>query len=174
MNSRMNKGTLMTTAEALEKMLPSYMKYYNVERDVAAPFAATAEFHTHGEKYMLIRAAKMWEMDSNEYVYFATEDALSSERLQEFIDAAWNDAMPRVEPSGSHRNSDVTLVLLTSQFDDAVRKTIRRTNRSVSYKHGLQGWSNLRIGAIELSTGRITCNRHGDDLKKLFGNIFRM
>ena len=164
----------MTTIEALEKMLPAYMRYYNVTREVEAPFVATAEFHSHGEQYFLIRQAKMWDMDSHEYVYFATEDTLDEARLQTLIEAAWNDAMPHVEPSGSHRNSDVTLVLLTQYLNDAARKSIRRTRRSVGYLHGLQGWSNLRIGAIELSDGRITCNRHGSDLKKLFGNIFRM
>lgn len=164
----------MTMDEALEKLLPAYMRYYNVTREAEAPFAATAEFHSHGEQYFLIRQAKMWDMDSHEYVYFVTEDAPDEARLQTLIEAAWNDAMPRVKPSGSHRNSDVTLVLLTKHLDDAVRKSIRRTHRSVGYQHGLQGWSNLRIGAIELLDGRITCNRHGSDLKKLFGNIFRM
>lgn len=163
----------MTLDEALEKLLPAYMRYYDVVRDAVSPFAATAEFHSHGEKYILIRQAKLWDMDSHEYVYFATEDTLDETRLQTLIEAAWGDAMPRVEPSSIHRNSDVTLVLITPKLDDTVRKAIRRANRSVSYRHGFQGWSNLRIGAIELLDGRITCNRHGDDLKKLFGNIFK-
>ena len=164
----------MTPNEALEKLLPAYTRYYDVSYDAAPPFSATAEFHSHGEKYILVRKAKLWDMDSHEYVYFAARDALSEPELQALVDAAWGDAIPRVEPSSIHRNSDVTLVLLTPQMDDAVRKAVRRTNKSVSYQHGFQGWSNLRIGAIELSDGRITCNRHGTELKKLFRNIFRM
>lgn len=164
----------MTTIEALEKLLPAYMRYYNITRDVEPPFAAVGEFHWLGEKYFLVRQATIWDIESHEYVYFVTEDALDETRLQTLIEAAWNDAMPRVKPSGSHRNSDVTLVLITPQLDKTVRKAIQRASKSVSYKHGLQGWSNLRIGAIELSDGRITCNRRGTDLKKLFGNIFRM
>ena len=120
----------MTPTEALEKVLPAYERYYNVARSAPAPFAATAEFHSHGEKYLLIRQAKIWDMDSHEYVYFAARDA-------------------------------------------AARTAIRRTHRSLGYQHGLQGWSNLRIGAIELSDGRITTNRHGKDLKKLLSNIFQ-
>ncbi|MBS1402886.1 MAG: hypothetical protein HPZ79_07875 [Oscillospiraceae bacterium] len=164
----------MTPNEALEKLLPAYTRYYDVSHDAVPPFSATAEFHSHGEKYILIRQAKMWDMDSHEYVYFVTEDAVSESRLQTLIETAWKDAMPRVKPSGSHRNSDVTLILLTPELDDAARKAIRRTHRSVGYQHGFQGWSNLRIGAIELLDGRITCNRHGSDLKKLFRNIFRI
>ncbi len=163
----------MTPTEALEKVLPAYERYYNVARSAPAPFAATAEFHSHGEKYLLIRQAKIWDMDSHEYVYFAARDALDETALRTLIEAAWDDAMPRVEPSGSHRNSDVTLVLLLPELDAAARTAIRRTHRSLGYQHGLQGWSNLRIGAIELSDGRITTNRHGKDLKKLLSNIFQ-
>ena len=65
----------MTPTEALEKVLPAYERYYNVARSAPAPFAATAEFHSHGEKYLLIRQAKIWDMDSHEYVYFAARDA---------------------------------------------------------------------------------------------------
>lgn len=161
----------MTPLEALECLLPSYTNYYDRNPDPPAPFQAAAEFHSHGESYILVKAAKLWEMDSNEYVYFSAEDSLPAEAVRLRIEAAWSDAMPQITPSDNHRNSDVTVIFLTTALDDEGRKLVRRTVRSQGYKHGLQGWSNLRIGAIELSTGRITCNRHGRDLKKLLSNI---
>ena len=54
----------MTPNEALEKLLPAYTRYYDVSYDAAPPFSATAEFHSHGEKYILVRKAKLWDMDS--------------------------------------------------------------------------------------------------------------
>ena len=163
----------MTPEEALEKLLPAYTRYYDVSREAPAPFAATAEFHSHGESYLLVKAAKLWEMDSNEYVFIVAEDALTDADVAARIDAAWDGTMPRVTPSENHRNSDVTVLFLVPELDSAARKTVKRTVRSVGYQHGFQGWSNLRLGAIELSTGRITTNRHGADLKKLLRNIFK-
>ena len=101
----------MTPNEALEKLLPAYTRYYDVSYDAAPPFSATAEFHSHGEKYILVRKAKLWDMDSHEYVYFAARDALNEPELQALVDAAWGDAIPRVEPSRIHRDSDVRRVL---------------------------------------------------------------
>ena len=161
----------MTPQEAVERLLPSYTRYYDVVADPPAPFSAAAEFHSHGESYLLIKSAKLWEMDSNEFVYIAAEDSLSPEMVSERIESAWALTMPRVQPSENHRNSDVTVIFLTPSLDADARRLLRRTVRSQGYKHGLQGWSNLRLGAIELSTGHITCNRHGRDLKKLLSNI---
>ena len=161
----------MTPIEALERLLRSYHRYYDINPAPPAPFQAAAEFHSHGESYLLIKSAKLWEMDSNEFVYFAAEDDLPAETLAERIEAAWDDAMPQIQPGENHRNSDVTVIFLTPSLADDARKLVRRTARSKGYRHGLQGWSNLRLGAIELSTGRVTVNRHGRDLKKLLSNI---
>ena len=161
----------MSLQEALDRLLLSYTRYYDLNPDPPAPFAAAAEFHSHGESYLLVKAAKMWEMDSNEYVYFSAEESIPAETLTQRIDAAWDLAMPRIQPGEHHRNSDVTVIFLTDSLSDDTRRLLRRTVRSKGYKHGLQGWSNLRLGAIELSSGRVTVNRHGRDLKKLLSNI---
>lgn len=161
----------MTPHEALERLLPSYGRYYDVLPEAPAPFAAAAEFHSHGESYMLVKSAKLWEMDSNEFVYFAAEDALTADAAAERIEKAWALSRDRINPDKNHRNSDVTVIFLADTLDDGARSAVRHTVRSVGYHHGLHGWSNLRLGAIELSTGRVTTNRHGRDLEKLLRNI---
>ena len=161
----------MTPQEALQQLLPSYNRYYDVLPEPPEPFEAAAEFHSHGESYMLVKSAKLWEMDSNEFVYFTAAEDLTADTVAARIETAWDLAMPQIHPTEHHRNSDVTVIFLTSALDDEARRLVQHTNRSEGYKHGLQGWSNLRLGAIELSTGRTTCNRHGRDLKKLLSNI---
>ena len=161
----------MSPQEALERLLRSYTRYYDLIEEPPAPFQAAAEFHSHGEKYLLIKSAKLWEMDSNEFVYFSAEDALSAEIVSDRIEKAWEYAMPQIHPGENHRNSDVTVIFLADVLSEETRRLVRRTARSKGYRHGLQGWSNLRLGAIELSTGRVTVNRHGHDLKKLLSNI---
>lgn len=163
----------MTLDEALERVLDSYLRYYDVVREDVAPFSAKAEFHAHGESYLLIKEAKMWEMDSNEYVYFLKSETPDVETVKERIETAWEEAIAKVNPSENHRNSDVTLLLLCDTLPVETKKLIKHTNRSKGYRHGLQGWSNLKLGAFELSTGKIAVNRHGADLKKLLQNIFK-
>lgn len=162
----------MTLEEALDRLVGSYLRYYDVVREDVAPFSAKAEFHAHGESYLLIKQAKMWEMDSNEYVYFFASEEPDASSVLELVETAWDEAMAKVQPGTNHRNSDVTFLLLAQTLPPETRKALKHTNRSKGYAHGLQGWSNLKLGAIELSSGKIATNRHGADLKKLLQNIF--
>ena len=51
----------MTKSEALEKVLLSFKRYYNIKQeDVTEPFAAEAEFRTHDEHYFLVKSAKLF------------------------------------------------------------------------------------------------------------------
>ncbi len=162
----------MTLDEALERLTQSYTRYYDVVRENTAPFSAKAEFHAHGESYLLIKEAKMWEMDSNEYVYFYAASEPDSETVKSLVETAWDESIAKVTPGKNHRNSDVTFLLLADTLPADTKKIIKHTHRSKGYAHGLQGWSNLKLGAFELSTGKPATNRHGADLKKLLQNIF--
>ena len=162
----------MTPTEALDLILRSYVRYYDVIREGAeAPFAAEARFHSHGETYVLVKSARISEADSHEYVYFAAEDALDGERAAALEQAAWEKGLAHVKPHNAHRNSDVTLVILAGSMTPEAKLAVKKSRHSKSYKHSLQGWSNYRAIALETSSGELVYNRLGKDLKKLFRNI---
>lgn len=106
----------LTPGEALERVLRSYQTYYNIKTEaVEPPFAAEAIFGSHNEQYFLIKKAKVADIDTNETVYFATEESLSKDRLLELDSIAWERGTANVQPSSNHRNSDVVLIILSSQ-----------------------------------------------------------
>ncbi len=162
----------MTPHEALQLLLPSYIRYYNVKQeDVEPPFTAEAEFHSRDEQYFLIKSARLNAWESHEYVYFATLDHLDLTLARELEETAWQRGTAHVVPTNEHRSSDVHLVVLAETIDDDAAKFLKKLKRYESYNHMLQGWSHFRVIALETSTGKLTCNRMGQILKKLFGNI---
>ncbi len=162
----------MTANEALERLLPSYYRYYDVIReDVEPPFAAEAHFHSHGEQYVLVKSARVSEADSHEYVYFAVEQQVDAARLDMLEQTAWQRGISYVKPHNSHRNSDVTLIVLADHIDPDALASVKKRKHYQSYRFSLQGWSNFRLIALETSTGTLACNRQGQNLKKLFRNI---
>ena len=164
----------MTANEALDILLRSYVRYYDITREnVEPPFAAEAVFHTHDETYFLVKSARLSEADSHEYVYFAAAERLSLAEVQTLDETAWNRGMDRFKPHGSLRNSDVTLVILAEHIAPEAMEAIGKFRRSKSYRYGLQGWSNYRVIALETSSGRLAYNRLGRNLKKLFRNIIK-
>ena len=162
----------MTPEQVLQTLLKSYRRYYNiVDEGVEPPFAAEAVFHSHDEQYFLIRSAKLAEAEAHEYVFFATAQALDLAAAQELDRCAWERGLSRANPGPNHRSSDVTLVILADTVAPEAKRYIQTLKRYQSYRHTLHGWSHYRAIALETSTGDLSCNRRGRDLKKLFGNI---
>jgi len=162
----------MTSKEALQTLLKSYYRYYNVkEEGVEPPFDAEAEFLAQDVQYFLVKSAKLGESDSHEYIYFAAVDHLTLAQAQMLDETAWSRGMARVEPKPNHRNSDVHLVILAEKMDDDAAAFLKKLRRYESYHHTFWGWSHYRVIALETSTGKLTCNRMGQILTKLFRNI---
>lgn len=162
----------MTIQETLDKFLKAYQTYYTIESEKCLePFAATATFSIHNEQYMLIKAAKYADINSNEYVYFFTSDDIDESNFARIKKIAWEDGISKVVPDTTHRNSDVTLIIICENIPKEIRKTLKKSREYKSYALGFKGWSNFRLVAIECSSGDVILNSQGQQLKKLVGNI---
>ena len=164
----------MELQDALEKALHSYEAYYTIEREhPLPPFAAQAEFSAHGESYFLIKRAKYAELDAKEFLYFALEDTLTAERVEELAALSWADGLAKVEPRPNHRSSDVIVIILTGRLTPEAAAAVRRIRRYRSYTLGLRGWSHFRLVAFEPPRGALSHNRQGEATAKLMRRIFQ-
>ncbi len=157
----------MELSQAIEKILPSFEQYYTVKKDTEPPFCAEAEFRSHNEQYFLVRSAHIADIDSNEFVFFAAVPSLDSSNLEPMASLAWEKGLARVKPYNGHRNSDVTLIIVTDKVDEEIKKQIIKTKFYKSYKFSLHGWSNFKLAVVELETQGIYFNRFGKDYQKL-------
>lgn len=161
----------MTAAEALEKVLQMYGQYYTLKRDAVPPFAAEAESSVTDELMSGFKTVKISSAVSREIVFFAAEEHLTAAQAQRLADAAWEEGLSRVQPGPNHRNTDVILVVLAGRIDPEAAALLKKTKHSKNYKFTFYGWSVFRLIAIETPSGAMTCNRMGQNLKKLFSNI---
>lgn len=159
----------MDAKEDLEKHLISYNRYYTIRKEnVTEPFYCEADFISHTEQYVLVKAAHIADIDSNEFVYFHTSDNLNLEMLLSCVEKAWETGLSKVKPHSGHRNSDVTVVFFSNKIEEEVFSQIKKVKKYKSYKFSFWGYSHLRVVIKDVSNGRISSNYHGRDLKKLF------
>ena len=162
----------MTAAAALDRVLPLFQVYYDIDRETPAePFTAEAAFHSHEEQYFLLKSAKYTECDAHEYIFFQTLGRLTLSDAQRLADRAWEEGLSRAKPSAIHRSTDVALILLADRVEPDAADYLKKLRRSKSYMFLLHGFSNFRVIAIETSSGTMSCNRLGNTLRKLFSNI---
>jgi len=165
----------MEQTEVLEKVLHSFKQYYDIKTtDVNPPFVAEAEFHLHNEQYFLVKSAKIADMDCNEYVFFALESSLSSDKLGELALKAWNYGLGRVKICEGHKSSDVTLIILANQMDKESIKAVKKTKYSKSYKFGLLGYSNFKLIVYDSTLNKVFSNRLGKDTSKNISRIMEL
>lgn len=158
--------------EFLSKILNAYKGYYTVTEDnVTAPFDAQADFKAHGERYMLVKAAKIADIDTNEFVYFKAENQLNSQKLADLAQAAWDAGVGRVEPYYGHKCTDITLIIAAEKVTEDAKQLAKKIKHYKSYKFSIYGYSHFKLAVKELSTNQIFTNRMGSDLKKLLLKI---
>ena len=75
----------MQAAEYFEKLLPYYEGSFDLEKPAhiqGREYAACGAFHAHVDKYVLVKKAQIWAVDSHEYCLFATyEQAPGQEEI---------------------------------------------------------------------------------------------
>ena len=157
----------MELSQAIEKLLPSFEQYYTVKKDTDPLFCAEAEFRSHNEQYFLVRSARIADIDSNEFVFFAQLPSLNDENLKQLVSMAWEIGLERVKPHQGHKNSDITLIIVTEKIEENTKTVVKKTKLYKSYKFSFWGWSNFKLIVTELQNQGIYYNRFGKDYRKL-------
>lgn len=164
--------------DLLERVIAANAGYYDIIRDhqfEGRTFPAFASFHTHGEQYVLTKRAKMWEVDSHDYLFIDTADALSASSLADEIGFVCEQGLKLVEPGPNHMSSGLSLIVIADSVDDDAMKLARKSKFRKNFKFSLQGWADLRVAVIDLSRERgkqVVTNAAGKGLAKMLeGNL---
>lgn len=150
----------MTRLEAIDKLCESYSVYFDVERfeENEDLLAATCFLYVHSEKYVLVKAAKLWEADSNEYVYIFNVPHLTKDVFTKCRDYAHKDGMSRIEPKPGHMCSYITALFICDTCDPDAVRALKRTRIYKSFRLSYYGWMDFHTGLIELQTGKTAAN----------------
>jgi len=166
-------GHPLDREKTFESFLKSYSVYYNITRDSSLGFDAEAVFNSKSEQYFLVKAAKVADICSAEYVYFSLEDRLTSDRLKELDEKAWNNCISRAKPGPSHKNTDAVLIVMANSLDDDIPDFVKKAKHSKNYNLALYGYSNYRLIVIEFDKGVVYFNKQAKILMRLVGNILK-
>lgn len=163
-------------AEVLKRLLIAHETWFDVSRDytyAGRTFPGYAEFHSEAEKYVLSKKAKLWGVNAHEYLFFEMTDRLTTAGLDELVSFMTTEALRKVELNPEHMTSYLSLVVIADQLDDDARKAVKRTRFRKNFKLGFEGWADLRLAVIDLSTSSITTNAMGKELRaSLEANAF--
>ncbi|MBQ9059348.1 MAG: hypothetical protein IJ125_09215 [Atopobiaceae bacterium] len=153
----------------LKRLLRGYEAWYDVEQNyefAGRRFAAYAEYHAHGEHYMLVKRAKLWEADVHQYLFFESCHRLDEEALEALVAYMKTQALSKVCPENNHMSSDLGLIIVADEIDDAANALLKRTRYKKNYSFGLRGWSDLKLVAVDMNKRHVVSNPAGKDMRQ--------
>lgn len=162
--------------EALDKLLKSYEAYFDIEKyegemEDGIPLKAHCRFFVHSEKYVLVKKAKLWDADSNEFVYIFSLPHLTREWYEKCKDYAYEEGMKLIQPKPGHMYSYITAVFLCDTCTAEARKAVRRCRIYKSFRFSWYGWMNFHTAAIILDENKVFTNRSGRENAKFMKKI---
>lgn len=157
--------------DLLNRVLAAHEAYYDIRRDYRFEgkwFPAFAEFHTYGEKYVLTKRAKLWEVNTHDFMFFELADKLDEDALSDAVNFITTKAIRKVDPSPNHMSSALTLVIIANQCTNEAFKQAKSTRFRKIFYLGFRGWTDLRLAVVDLSreSGKeVVTNAAGKQLK---------
>lgn len=158
----------------LDKLLKAHEAWFDVQRGyelAGRTFPGFAEFHSLGEKYVLIKRAKLWEVATHEYLFFDVAEHLEEGAFAQAVEFMKTEGLSLVHPEPNHMSSNVSLVVIADSVDPEVERAARRVRFRKNFKWGLWGWSDLRVAVVDLASapgkpnGRVITNAAGKTLR---------
>lgn len=168
MNGEGNHTGELAKQDVLDTLLRSHEAYFDVFKDYAyagREFPGYAEFHSHSEQFVLVKRAKLWEVDAFEYIFFDMVDHLDDSWADEAYRYMTTEAVGKVVPEPNHMMSFVSMVAIADSVAEETRKKIRKMHFRKHFMLGFRGWVDLRMAVIDLSSMEVITNGMGKEMK---------
>jgi len=158
----------------LQAIIDAYIPSFDIERDViidGEDIAVFAEYHSRTEKYVLVKSAKLWGAEANEYIFVATRNNLDLNCFYSLKEAVLKEGLSRIKPHSEHMCSYISLIILADCIDSEAIRLISKTRYQKRYRLSFHGWMEFRITALELSSGSITANPAGKSIREFLDKL---
>ena len=167
----------------LNIVLARYARSFDVykEREInGRQYTAYAYFSSLGEKYVLVKKAKLWSVKAFEHVFFLTPEVLTTGLLDDLMREVKEYMEPVLVrhgekyPEEDHMYTYLTFAILCDRTPDAeVLRAVRKFRFDKGYKFSMRGHAEARLVVADISGKNVWTNPAGLELKKLYRKAFK-
>lgn len=172
----------MTTGEYFNRIAEQYKATFDIYKNKeinGEKYLAYGYFYSHSEKYVLVKEVQLWEAKSYEHVIFMDVYEMTVndlKKVDELIKEYMEPFLVRKGekyPEKNHMYSFLTVVVFTSKkISDDIKRKIEKYKFEKNYLFSIRGYSSGRIAVIDVENMKITTNKAGKVLNKLYERIF--
>lgn len=160
----------------MKRILAAHEQWFDVQRGygyAGRTFPGYAEFHSYGEKYVLVKRAKLWGANSHEYLFFVEAENLDEAQVAEWVSFMKSDGLKKVTLEKDHMSSAISLVIVADSCSNEAAKLVRKTRFRKDFAFGLRGWADLRLAVADVSAQNVCTNGAGKQMKETLERALR-
>ncbi len=172
----------MRTSEYLDRLLISYAATFDVHADFELgghKYSAFCQYYSEGDRYVLVKSAKLWTVKEHEYVLFSERDRMTESDIEQARDAMENYLEPvyvrkgAKYPEQDHMSSWLTAVFISEKAPDPeVKHMIRKFSFVRNYLFTVRGRAEGRLICVDLENEEICANDASKEVLKLYETVF--
>lgn len=140
--------------QLLKRLLAAHMSMFDVRENYrfkGKVFPGFAEFHSNGQQYVLVKRAKLWEVNSHEFIFIDKCDSLDENALIDAVEFIKTEGFAKVPHGPNHMSTAVALVIIADSVTDEAAKLVSKTRYRKNYLFSIHGWADLRLAVVDLS-----------------------
>lgn len=153
---------------AVERLLKSYRRFYNITRfdggisppleegrnlreavklspfreDEGNGLAAVCEYYEKTGQHLFLKSNEIWSANQEEFIFLFTADHLTADLFERCRDYAYNAGMEMAHIGSGHMYTYVSPVFICGKVDDAARKAVENCRiYKHSAFHSTAGWN---------------------------------
>ncbi len=172
----------MDQSAYLNTVLAKYAGTFDIEKDRETDgrkYAAYAYFSSLGEKYVLVKKARLWAVKAYEHAFFLYEDSCTPGLLEELMRSVTDYMEPVLVrkgekyPEKDHMYTYLTFVILCRNTpDEEAKKAIKKFRFDRGYLFSMRGHSEARLVVADMETEKVFTNPAGRSLTKMYRKAF--
>lgn len=171
-----NKGAEMELLDYLDNIENKLKSSFDIARNYELnnyTYDLYARYYLRNEKYMLVKKAKVYAFENNEYCLIKYFKELDEKSLDLFIKSLIEAIDIIVTPSSEHMSSVITGVILTYNILEKEKaiKIIEKFRYHKGFAFGFKGWADIRLILVSLNEGLIAYNKKGGEVKEVYNIV---
>ena len=163
---------VMEKTQYLQFIERKYQKHFSVYNDFELfnmNFDIYAKFSEVGGRTFITHADVIDRYEVYEHCFVKSFNKLEINEVENFSEFLKALTINFVKPNKEHKSTKITGVLVSDEpISNEVVKLIESFKHTKYYKFLLQGYSDVRLLAVDLSNKKVFSNKVGKEVKKVF------
>lgn len=161
----------MIQDEYMEKLHRKLENYFQIEKGICLlgeNIDIHAKFCNISGRTFLTKYDVIDKCENYEYCYIKKMDDVTEAGASAFCDFLRRVVNECIRPGADHMSTFVTGVIVANQVNNDARKTVEKFSCSKAYRFYLNGWCDVRLICVDLSSNEVITNKAGKKVKKVY------